>query len=56
MEHSTEIVKLFWKAFQSLKMEERKQLATRIMVDADISDNWFDYILMRKNGKRWDRI
>jgi hypothetical protein len=51
MEHSTEIVEVFYKAFKSLKKEERKQLAIRIIVDTEISDDWLDHILIEKAKK-----
>jgi len=51
MEHSIEIVEVFWKAFKSLKKEERHQLAARILVDAEISDDWLDHIIIERARK-----
>lgn len=51
MNPSTEMVEVFWKAFKSLKKEERRQLATRIMIDEDLSDDWIDHILIERARK-----
>ena len=51
MEYSAEMVEVFWKAFKSLKKEERRQLATRIMIDEEVSDDWIDHILIERARK-----
>lgn len=48
METDDAIVEVFWKAYQGLKKKERRQVASRILMDIDISEDWIDHVLIER--------
>jgi len=48
LEYSNELVEVFYKAFKSLTKQERHLLATRILIDEEVTDDWIDHILIER--------
>lgn len=49
MEKDSTTVEVFWKAFQGLRKEERQQVASRILMDLDVSEDWIDHVLIERS-------
>jgi hypothetical protein len=48
METEDAIVEIFCKAYQGLKKKQRQQVANRILMDLDISEDWIDHVLIER--------
>jgi hypothetical protein len=44
----TEIVEVFWRAYQGLRKKERQQVASRILMDQNVSEDWIDHVLIER--------
>lgn len=42
------IVEVFWKAYQGLKKKEQQQVASRILMELDVSEDWIDHVLIER--------
>ena len=48
MEKDDAIVEIFWRAYQGLKKKERQKVASRILMDLDVSEDWIDHVLIER--------
>lgn len=48
MEKNDAIVEVFWRAYQGLKKKEQQQVASRILMDRNVSEDWIDHILIER--------
>ena len=48
MESKDAIVDVFWKAYQGLGKKQQRQIASRIIMDSEISEDWIDHILIER--------
>jgi hypothetical protein len=51
MESSNAIVEVFWNAYQTLKSGQKKQLARRILLDSEMSEDWIDHALIERSRR-----
>ena len=48
MESKDAIVDVFWKAYQGLSKKQQRQIASRIIMDSEISEDWIDHLLIER--------
>ena len=48
MRQKDAIVDVFWKAYQGLGKKQQRQIASRIIMDSEISDDWIDHVLIQR--------
>ena len=42
---------MFWQAYESLNKKQRKSLASRILVEEELSEDLIDHILIERSGR-----
>jgi hypothetical protein len=45
------IVEVFWQAYESLNKNQRKSLASRILVEEELSEDLIDHILIERSRR-----